>query len=262
MSPVASLTPADIEAIERNTLQAVAPERIDASLPGWLLPMDPGTVGRAHCAVPLSHAAPGAALIPEIDARYRAQGFALAWRLPERPEDKAWAAFTGALIQRGFARVNPTQTHVADAAELLRRLSPAAPEAELRLDARPDAAWLAMFLGEGLDPVDGASRAAALARATGTRFASLRERGQTLACGAASFSHGWVGVHGMRTAARERGRGLAAAVLCAMAEQALAAGLPRLFLQVTADNAAALALYRRAGFQLAWPYAYWRRPRA
>lgn len=254
-------SPADVEAIERNTLQAVAPERLDQGLAGWLLPMDPGTVGRAHCAVPLSHAEPDPALIPEIDARYRAQGFALAWRLPERPQDAGWTRFTDALATHGFRRVDPTQTQVVEAGELLRRLPPAPPGTELRLDPKPDAAWLAMFLGEGLDPVDGACRARALSRAAGTRFASLREHGETLACGAASFSHGWVGVHGMRTAASQRGRGLAGAVLRTMAEQALAAGLPQLFLQVTADNAAALALYRRAGFRLAWPYAYWRRPR-
>lgn len=253
------MSPAEVEAIERNTVQAVAPERLDTHLPGWLLPMDHGTVGRAHCAVPLAHAAPDAALIPVIEAAYRDQGFALAWRLPDVPQDAAWARFTAALTDHGFRRGQPTQTHVAQTTELLRRLPPPPPGWALSLDSAPDAAWLAMFLGEGLDPVDGASRASALARATGTRFASLREGGQMLACGAASFSHGWMGVHGMRTQARQRGRGLAAAVLRAMAEQALAEGLPQVFLQVLADNAPALALYARAGFRLAWPYAYWRR---
>jgi GNAT superfamily N-acetyltransferase len=250
------MSPAVIEAIERNTVQAVAPERVDEGLPGWLLPMDRGTVGRAQCAAPLSHAAPDPALIDTIAERYRANGFSVAWRLPELPE---WDAFTRALGERGFVRTQPTQTHIAEAAELLRRL-PGPPQGiELRLTDTPDAAWLAMFLGEGLDPVDGASRSRALSRAVGTRFASLSEAGQTLACGAASFSHGWLGVHGMRTAARQRGRGLAGMVLRAMAGEALRRGIPRVFLQVTADNTAALALYQRAGFQLAWPYAYWRR---
>jgi len=53
---VTLLPSADIEAIERATLAAVAPERIEA-LSGWLLPLDPGTVGRAHSAVPLHHGA-------------------------------------------------------------------------------------------------------------------------------------------------------------------------------------------------------------
>ena len=49
------ITP-DIESIERATVAAVAPERLDEQ-PGWLLPMDSGTVGRARSAVPLHHAA-------------------------------------------------------------------------------------------------------------------------------------------------------------------------------------------------------------
>lgn len=253
---------ADIDAIERNTLQAVSPEHVDAGVPGWLLPMDPGTVGRAHCAVPLSHAAPDPALIDGITERYRARGFGVAWRLPDDPGLPGWAAFCQALGARGFQRMNPTQTHVADAVELLRRLPTPSQAVELRLAEQPDAAWLAMFLGEGLDPVDGASRSRALARAAGTCFVSLLEQGETLACGAASFSHGWMGVHGMRTALSQRGRGLAGAVLRAMAEHALRRGTEQVFLQVTGDNQAALALYRRAGLRLAWPYAYWRRSAA
>ena len=34
------MSPAAVEAIERNTVQAVAPEQVDEGLPGWLLPMD------------------------------------------------------------------------------------------------------------------------------------------------------------------------------------------------------------------------------
>ena len=143
----------------------------------------------ALCAsmAPTLHAAPDPALIDTIAERYRANGFSVAWRLPELP---GWDPFTRALGERGFVRTQPTQTHIAEAAELLRRL-PGPPQGiELRLTDTPDAAWLAMFLGEGLDPVDGASRSRALSRAVGTRFASLSEAGQTLACGAASFSHG------------------------------------------------------------------------
>ncbi|MCU0925072.1 MAG: GNAT family N-acetyltransferase, partial [Hydrogenophaga sp.] len=126
------------------------------------------------------------------------------------------------------------------------------------LDARPDAAWMAMFLGEGLDPVDGASRSQALSRARGTLFASLREGGQTLACGAACFAQGWLSMHGLRTAARQRGRGLAGRLIRAMALEAQRHGIDRAFLQVDGSNAAALALYRRAGMATAWSYAYWR----
>lgn len=242
---------ADIEAIERATLQAVAPEVLE-TLPGWLLPMDHGTVGRAQSAVPLQHEPPDPHLLEPLLARYAARGFAPALRLPDLP---AYAAFQQALQARGFHRQQPTLTQTA----VLAQLAPEGNDSAITLTAVPDAAWMAMFLGEGLDPVDGASRARSLGRATGTLFASLREDGVTLACGAASFGHGWLGVHGMRTASAQRGRGLAARLVRAMAQTALDKGIARGFLQVDASNTSALALYRRLGFATAWPYAYWRR---
>lgn len=62
----------------------------------------------------------------------------------------------------------------------------------------------------------------------------------------------------MRTAAAHRGRGLAGAVMRAMALEARGRGIERVFLQVDASNAPALSLYQRLGFTTAWGYAYWR----
>ena len=117
---------------------------------------------------------------------------------------------------------------------------------------------MAMFLGDDLDPVDGASRSKALSRAEGALFASVREGGQTVACGAACYAQGWLSMHGLRTAASQRGRGLAGRMIRAMALEAQRRGISRAFLQVDASNAPALALYRRAGMITAWSYAYWR----
>ena len=244
--------PADIEAIERATLQAVAPEQID-TLPGWLLPMDHGTINRARSAVPLHHGEHDPALLDAILARYAAAEMAPAFRLPGAPGFEGWLCV---LRAQGFMHHQPTFTQTCAIADLVQTT---APLAGIELARTPDAAWMAMFLGEGFDPVDGASRARSLSRATGTLFASLRENGETVACGAASYSHGWLGVHGMRTAAAQRGRGLAGALMRAMAQEAARKGIGRAFLQVDVSNAAALALYRRLGFATAWAYAYWRR---
>lgn len=241
---------ADVEAIERATLSAVSPERVEAR-PGWLLPMDGGTVGRARSAVPLSHRPlADLAVLDAVADTYRMHGFVPRFRLPDTG---AWGAAHAHLAARGFERVQPTLTQTAPVQALL-GLNP---HPGVALDGQPDAAWLAMFLGEGLDPVDGASRSQALARAQGTLFASLREGGRTLASGAASYGFGWLSVHGMRTALDQRGRGLASAVMRAMADEAQRRGIARVFLQVDAENAPALSLYRRIGFETAWPYVYW-----
>lgn len=248
------LSAADIESIERATLQAVAPEVVEP-LDGWLLAMDRGTVGRARSAVPLHHQTHDTGLLPTILDRYAVSGFEPRFRLPDLPTFWPWHE---ALTQRGWRRDQPTLTMTGTLEQLAQ--VHAGPPAELA--TRPDADWMAMFLGEGLDPADGASRSSALSRATGTLYASVREHEQTVACGAASFGHGWLGVHGMRTAASRRGRGLAGRILHTMAVEALSRGLVGVFLQVDASNLAAQALYRRAGLGIAWRYDYWRPPRA
>lgn len=241
----------DVEGLERATASAVSPEAVE-ELDGWLLAFDGGSVNRAKSAAPLAHTACDEAVLGKIEARYAANGFAPLFRLP------TLACFDGVrreLALRGYSSERPTlvQLGALSAVRAAFTQSPAA------VAAAPDAAWAALFLGEGFDPVDGASRVARLSSAHGSLYASVREAGATVAAGAAAFSHGWVSIHGMRTAPAFRGRGLAGRVLAGLTEAGLQRGLERVFLQVEAGNASALALYQRAGFATAWCYEYWRR---
>ncbi|MBI2770665.1 MAG: GNAT family N-acetyltransferase [Burkholderiales bacterium] len=246
------MTPADIESIERATLAAVSPQSVE-EFPGWLLPFDSGTVGRARSAVPLRHAAQDASLLGQIESRYRERGLPAEFRLPATTDFSAWCV---ELRARGYQRTQPTLVQVA-ATQDVRGVSTHAPA---QVDEAPDEAWAAVFLGEGFDPVDGASRVAALSRAPGSLFASVRQGGKVLAGGAGAFAQGWASVHGMRTAQSHRGQGLAGRVLAGLADAALKRGYTRTFLQVDAQNAPAIALYKRAGFETAWTYEYWRKP--
>lgn len=243
------MTAADIESIERATLSAVSPQAVE-EISGWLLPFDSGTVGRAKSAVPLSHETPDAMVLAQIEARYAAHDLPAALRIPEVP---AFGTFREALARRGFTGGRPTQVHWVALSDLPR----AASSDCVLIAPAPDDGWASVFLGEGFDPVDGASRVKTLSRAPQALFARVREGGRIVAAGMASFSHGWASVHGMRTALDRRGRGLAQSVVAALADAARAKGCERMFLQVEAHNAAALALYRRCGFRLAWTYAYW-----
>ena len=239
---------ADVEAIERATLDAVAPQAMH-EIDGWLLPFDSGSIGRAKSAVPLRHGIEVSAFEP-IRAEYAARAQQLVFRLPDAAgcED-----FKGHLQAQGYRAGKPTLVQIAACKTVLQVTS----EPLAKLDPAPDPAWAALFLGEGFDPADGASRVASLSRAKGTLFASLREGGQTLAAGAGAFGWGWASAHGMRTAQGIRGRGLAGRVLASIAQEAIQRGIERMFLQVEEGNAAALALYRRAGFATAWRYEYW-----
>lgn len=66
--------------------------------------------------------------------------------------------------------------------------------------------------------------------------------------GRAVADTGWMGVFGMATLPRARGRGVAGAVLAALSEWAADHRIERAYLQVECANAAALRLYERAGF--------------
>jgi ribosomal protein S18 acetylase RimI-like enzyme len=129
----------------------------------------------------------------------------------------------------------------------------------IQVAAKPDADWARVFLGPGFDPVDGESRVQSLSRGTGNQFVSARFSGRTVAVGTLSIASGWASVHGLRTESASRGQGWASRILYAMARAALQRGAHDVFLQVEQDNAAALALYRRAGFRDAWRYRYWAR---
>jgi GNAT superfamily N-acetyltransferase len=278
-----------VAALEQATVHAVSPDALQ-TVPGWLLPLDACAIGRAHSAVPLSHdiGAAQVAQLAEIEAIYRAHGLAPVFRLPDTA-----LALHAALAQRGYTVHEPTWVMTALLAPGCALLAPASPVVApgsgqpLSVTAvpTPTPAWLAVFMGPGFDPHEGASRAQHLGRASGTRFygASLQEQpsaesklgascaystGDTgqfdsqpaamHAVGAACTHASWVGVHGMRTAASVRGLGLATAILRHMAADAAAAGHVQMFLQVGAANPAR-HLYQRLGFEQRWTYAYWRK---
>lgn len=239
--------PADLDSLERATVAAVAPPEV-VEIGGWLVPFDNGTIGRAKSAVPLRHDL-GVEALDEIQDAYAARGLKAAFRLADAP---GLAAVRDALAARGYRGEQPSLTKVGDVATLAGFSN--GPASVL---AEPNAAWGAVFLGEGFEPTDAAHRIAALARSPGAVYAAAGEGGMTQAVGVASFGHGWAGIHGMRTAPAHRGQGLASRVLAALGRAIAARGVTRVFLQVEEANPAR-RIYRRAGFIPAWRYLYWR----
>ena len=240
-----------IESLEKATLAAVPPREVE-TLDGWLLALDSGTVGRAHSAVPTRHEGIDAGVVAEIERRYSERGLNAVFRLPQL------AAFDGvrqALLARGYAGTQSTLTMVGEPSGAA-ALPASAAAVELISEATDD--WSAVYLGADFDPVDGACRVGLLRRSRQSLFAGVRMKGQMVAVGCGCFAEGWWGVHGMRTAAAWRGRGFAAAILAALAQEAARRGIGRAFLQVESSNAAR-SIYRRAGFADAWGYDYWRR---
>lgn len=245
-----------IERIERATLDAVSPLALQ-ELPGWLLPMDPGTVGRAHAAVPTHHSPFADDEVFSVAQRYRQAGYRPVLRLPSQA---SWAALHTALEAQGWQRGKPTWVMTASTSDVLARSAPVSPRVgTVALMPTASDAWMALFLGPGLDPVDGASRAQSLARSRTTQFVQVAVAGDTVACGTACYSQGLFSAHGLRTLLSQRGQGHATAMLHAMASEGLRLGMVDAFLQVEATNPARW-LYQRLGFTLAWQYEYWCAP--
>ena len=89
--------------------------------------------------------------------------------------------------------------------------------------------------------------------------ALVRRKDEVVACGLAKVEEDHVGLFAVHTAPSLRGRGLGRATVGALLADAQQRGARTAYLQVTAQNAPALALYRRFGFDTA--YDYWYRAR-
>lgn len=240
----------DVASLERAIVKAVSPPAV-LELGGWICAFDDGTVSRARSAAPLSHAVIDPTSVVAIRDEYFTRGLAPMFRIPR---STAFARVDSELARFGMDAQQPTDVQVARASEVAR----AALHADVRIDAAPDDAWASVFLGEGFDPVDGASRVRALTRAPGSLFASIREGDRVVAAGVLALGHGWGSIHGMRTALSHRGQRLATRVLAGLAQAAIDRGHDRLMLQVESANDAAQKLYARCGFERAWTYMYWR----
>jgi GNAT superfamily N-acetyltransferase len=240
------VTAAEIEAMERATVAAVAPPEV-LEIGGWLVPLDDTSVGRAKSAVPLSHT-PSFDALPQILAAFEARGLASSLRIADTPSLEDARNY---LTEQGFHAYKPTLVKVGDVDRLA-----AFADGEVELMTTPDDGWASVFLGEGFDPQDGAQRVRVLKRSPDAVYAAVRKDGRTLAVGAASFGHGWGGIHGMRTLPAARGRGHAGAILAAFGREMQRRGIARVQLQVEEPNPAR-SLYRKAGFEAAWRYLYW-----
>jgi GNAT superfamily N-acetyltransferase len=124
----------------------------------------------------------------------------------------------------------------------------------LDLARSPDAAWRALYRYRGQELPPGGIEL--LMSAPEQAFASVRRDGRTVAVGRGSLAHAWLGVTAVEVAPEYRRRGLARAVLAALARWGAERGARSTYLQVAEGNRAALALYLSAGFAVHHRYDY------
>ncbi len=141
----------------------------------------------------------------------------------------------------------------------------------------PDSAEERLFRASGWVPEDAvadteflvASVAHALRTPIDTSDVELAEDESTVsarlgdvASGAASYADDWLGLHSIAVDPMARRQGLASAIVSALLDWGAERGARTAYLQVFADNAAALALYATFGFSVHHTYRYLAAPSA
>ncbi|WP_206691147.1 GNAT family N-acetyltransferase [Quadrisphaera sp. INWT6] len=229
------------DALELEAAEHWRPQERE-DLGAWRLRAAGGFTGRANSALAVGD--PGCDLDTALE---RVRAFYAA-----RDLEAVVAAPTGALAEelerRGWTVRTPTLVMTAPVP------GASAPEPTVRFDAEPDERWLTAYQGRG--PVGPAGRAVLLS-ADRQVFASLREDDEVLAVARGSLSAGgWLGLSAVETAPAHRRRGLAGRLTGALLAWGAQQGATAAFLQVAASNAAARALYERAGFAPHHEYRY------
>jgi RimJ/RimL family protein N-acetyltransferase len=161
--------------------------------------------------------------------------------------DGACPGLDDALAARGYDAVDPTVVMTADVPEV-----PGDVPDELSIDDFPSPDWLALWWS-----VDGRYREhIAVVRdiVTGVAAAYAHIPGRAVGRGVPQGE--WYGIYCMAVAPPVRRRGFGGEVLRALLGHARKQGARRAYLIVLERNAAARALYERAGFRVAGQYHY------
>ena len=215
-----------------------AAEAVEAD--GWLLRSTPRLDRwRNTSALPLALDAP----LEPMEAFYAARG--------QRPivqvgPAECLGALDAALERLGYERRIPVDVLTVEADGVECALPDGGPAIAARAEPTDDwiAAWTA---GEGRTDV--AEHHVVFDQLAGRATYLLAEEGAGTAL--TVTEDGWTGVFCMAVAPEHRRLGVATALM-----RAAAAFAPRLYLQVSEENAAAHALYRRSGFTRAYGYHY------
>jgi N-acetylglutamate synthase len=219
---------------------------------GWLLGFRPGPTKRLRCVNAFySTSLPLADKVDHCVRFYHSVNLPAIFRVLPFSQPPQLDAYLESL---GCGRFERTLVMRAD---VLSR--PQLPGARYRVEIIDVPQWVQVTAG--LLDLAGDARSAAVDRAKSYPLphagAIVRDRDEVVACGLVKFEGAYAGLFALNTAPTRRRQGFGAAIVGALLADASQQGSRTAYLQVTADNEAALALYRQFGF--AEVYDYWYR---
>jgi GNAT superfamily N-acetyltransferase len=245
-------SPADLRCIEEAGLNALQTQR-QLFYDGWLLRLSAGKAKRGRSVTAFfGSTLPLAEKIAHCERIYAQQGLAMLFRMTpfDQPPD-----LEAALDARGYVAFDETfvQTvtpeHAPELPDCDAGVSVAAPDAATFVDA------VAALRDSTMAQRD-AHRERLLHSPLGKRFAVVRAGGRVVCTGQIGVEGELAGVFDVVTAEDARGKGYATLACASLLSWAWQHGAQTAYLQVSADNAAALAVYRKLGFATAYAYHY------
>lgn len=253
---------ADPESTQAGRLTALAdagwPALETIAVGGWSARFSAGVTKRANSVVPRGDVMDVVAAIESVESLYRARVIRPTFQLTE--DDRA---LEGVLRDRGYGAVDETLIMVAPVAEVARSgaVRPRSGDGDhvgaVSIGDEPDAAWLDVWWG-----VDGrggdVERDVARRIMTGgpALYATVCDEDGPACVGRLALVGEWGGLYAIATRSDARRRGHARSVIAGLGAAAAERGVTELWLQVLADNAVAVGLYRSLGFVPAGGYRY------
>jgi N-acetylglutamate synthase len=222
---------------------------------GWLIGYRKGPTKRLRCVNPLYPSSlPLEEKIDYCTRFYAAARLPAIFRLLPFSQPPALDAYLDRVGWEGFERTLVLRTALNGVPVV------AAPKVQVDIVPPPDwelaAAQLLDVSGEALLQMIERAKNYPLPHAG----AIIRVDGAVAACGLLKLEDEYAGLFAVHTASAVRGRGLGRAIVAALLAEAVRRGGRTAYLQVTAGNAAALALYRHFAFATAYDYWYRGRP--
>ena len=241
--------------LERVAARGWRPLSTDV-LGDWLLRAGAGFTGRANSVLPLG--SPGCgfpAAVGRVEAFYREHALPALFQLPVCDET---ADLQGFLDDAGWTVFNQSKVLTADCAVAAESCPPVDgwPPASFR--DRASEQWLRgyHYRGQPLPP----SAVTILENADSVVFGSLEDAAGPAAVVRGVLTDDWLGVTALTVGESRRREGAGRQLMGELLRWALARGAHDCYLQVAAENAAALALYGRLGFTEHHRYHYRRSP--
>ncbi|MFE7815728.1 GNAT family N-acetyltransferase [Streptomyces sp. NPDC057433] len=255
---------ASYEELARVAARAWRPVESE-SLGSWELRAAAGFTRRANSVLPLGD--PGVELDEALTAvrRWYAGRGLPAYVQTATGAEGTQEALGAELERRGWVREVTAELWVgglAPVADLVPEPSGAeSAGADVVLSREADGAWLARYQRRGLSEV----ALKVLGSGPSVWFATVPGGdggGRPAAIGRCVVDGRWAGFAAVEVDPALRRRGLATAVMAALARRALDEGASAAWLQVEAGNAGARALYERMGFAAHHSYHHYRAPRS